>query len=254
MTGYFVTATHNIGVPIEQRRGIEFLDLNDYLVLVQAPIEQVGQALCQTRQVACWERNVYEREIELVEQSSAIIFQFRKHSWTIIQSSNFFPFGMSLYDEDAQSLSHWLHTKALSYLVSDTGGYFGYHLFNCGESLERFYYDENELIEVTDADADEMEFVGVPEFRSQLRPEKASEVKERDRALFGIGLFTACRIAKSVLCRQRMLRKPPCRKSSSSQLPFIAALARSNFCLLQLRLGDANSRLVQLPEGMNAAQ
>lgn len=178
MIGSFVTQTHNIGVPIEQRRGIEHLDLNDYLVLVQAPIEQVGQALCQTRQVDRWERDVYGREIEIVDQHSAIIFQFRRHPWTIIQSSIFFPFPMSLHDEDAQSLSRWLQTKALSYLVSDTGGYIGYHYFNCGESLERFYYDENELIEVTDADANEMEFIGVSEFRSQLRPKKAGEIDD----------------------------------------------------------------------------
>ena len=61
MIGYFPTQTHNECVLIEQRRGIELIDLNDYLVLVQAPIEQVGQALCWTRTVTRWERDALEQ-------------------------------------------------------------------------------------------------------------------------------------------------------------------------------------------------
>lgn len=178
MIGSFITQTHNKGVPLEQRRGIEFTDLNDYLILVQAPIEQVGQALSQVRQVVSWERDVYEREIELIDQGSGIIVQFRRHLWTIIQSSTFFPNQMSLYDEDAQSLSRWLHTKAIAYLISDTGGYIGYHLFNCGESLERFYKEPMEELEAQEYEyLDEQEFIGVCEFRSQLSQKEAHEIE-----------------------------------------------------------------------------
>jgi hypothetical protein len=44
MLGSFLIQTHNEGITREQRRGIEHTDLNDYLILVKAPIEQVGQA------------------------------------------------------------------------------------------------------------------------------------------------------------------------------------------------------------------
>lgn len=178
MIGSFVTQTHNKGIPIEQRRGIEFTDLNDYLVLVQAPIEQVGQALCQTREVTRWERDVYECEIELVNQKSFIIFQFRRHPWTIIQSSSFFPHWAFFHDGDAKSLSRWLHAKAINYLISDTGGYIGYHLFNCGESVERLYKEPMEDMVAEEYEyVDEMEFIGMCEFRSQLRPIEAHDIE-----------------------------------------------------------------------------
>lgn len=187
MLGSFLTQTKNQDFSIEQRRGIEYTDLNDRLVLVRSPIEQVGQALSQTLQIIRWERDVYERSIELVNQSSFIIFQFQRHPWTVIQSSSFFPHRILFHDEEAQSLSHWLHTKAIHYLVSDTGGYIGYHLFNCGESLEKLYKEPmeepiEEPIEETDAfkDEDEMEFQGVCQFQSQLRQLETNEIKDGD--------------------------------------------------------------------------
>lgn len=174
--GFCFTNTDNEGVPIEQRRGIELLDLNDYLILIQAPIEQVGQALCQTRQVTSWQRNVYEQEIELVDQESTLIFQFRKHHWTIIGLNWFFPNTMYLDDEAVQLLSAWMHTKAIIYLVSDGGGSTGYHFYNCGEFLERFSYDEDEPTEETNADEDETESMRVYKFCSQLRRKEAHEI------------------------------------------------------------------------------
>lgn len=179
MIGSFLTQTQNEGVPIKQRRGIEFIDLNDYLVLVQAPIEQVGQALCQTRQVARWGRDVYSRSIELVDQSSFIIFQFRGHPWTVIPSSSFFPHRIFFQDENAQSLSRWLHAKVIVYLVSDTGGFIGYHLFNCGESLEKLYKEPMEEMDAQEYEyLDEMEFIGMCKFRSQLRPLEAYDIED----------------------------------------------------------------------------
>ncbi|MBD2513053.1 hypothetical protein H6G91_38820 [Nostoc muscorum FACHB-395] len=54
------------GVPWERCRGIETTDVNDYLILIQAPIEKVAQAISQVRQVVVWERDVYEHEIEIL--------------------------------------------------------------------------------------------------------------------------------------------------------------------------------------------
>lgn len=181
MLGSFITQKHNEGIAVEQRRGIQFLDLNDYLVLGQSPIEQVVQGLCQTRQVNSWERDVYEREIELVEEGSCIIYQFQKHPWTIIQSSSFFPNRMPLQDQDALSLSDCLHTKAIAYLISDTGGYIGYHFFNCGESIEKFYKEPPEDLSVEEYESDEWfgnEFIGMCEFRSQLRQIEVYEIND----------------------------------------------------------------------------
>jgi len=180
MLGSFLTQTHNEGVPIEQRRGIEHGDLNDYLVLVLAPIEQVGQALSQMLQVDRWERDIYERKIEIVDQGSALIFKFRGHPWTIIGPSNFFPYPMNFQNEEAQSISGWLQTKVISYLISDTGGYIGYHFFKCGELLEKLYKeppDEMDPIEYESEDWEEG-FIGMCEFRSQLRETEVYEIED----------------------------------------------------------------------------
>lgn len=179
MEGFYLKQLQNPNVPIKERRGIEHLDLNDELILVQAPIEQVGQALSQMLQLNRWERDVYQRSIELVDQSSLLIFQFRRHPWTIIQSSGFFPHRILLKDEYAQSLSGLLCAKAIYYLISDTGGYIGYHFFNCGESLEKFYKEPPEVFGIEEyeyEDEDENEFIGMCEFRSQLSQKEVHEI------------------------------------------------------------------------------
>ncbi|KYC41327.1 hypothetical protein WA1_21710 [Scytonema hofmannii PCC 7110] len=170
------------GVSIEQRRGTENIDLNDYLVLVQSPIEQVGQAFIQMGLVDLWERDVYAREIELTNKRSFILFQFQRHPWTIIQSSNFFPHTIWLKDEYALLTSIWLHTKAIYYQVSDVCGHTGYHLYNCGESTERLYFEAKDFEEEMDANSSmrENEYrseEGIYQFRSQLRQIKAEDIQ-----------------------------------------------------------------------------
>jgi hypothetical protein len=216
--GFCFTQIHNEGVPIEQRRGIELLDLNDYLVLVQAPIEEVGQALCQTRQVASWQRNVYEHEIELIDQESTILVQFRKHPWTIIGLNWFLPNTMYLDDEAVQSLSAWMHTKAITYLVSDGGGHTGYHFFNDGESLERLYCGEDVPVEETNADVDEIESMVACEFRSQLRQKEAHEIgywstfineflQEQDAYVPACKLETSLKVGQKVTLKMKGIER-----------------------------------------------
>ncbi len=110
------------GIFWEQCRGIESIDLNDNLILVQAPIEQVAQSFKQVRQVARWERDVYGREIEILGCTFAV-FQLRGHSWTVLHQLTFLHKQVPLGEKDIQLLSGLLHTKAIYYLVSDTSGY-----------------------------------------------------------------------------------------------------------------------------------
>lgn len=165
------TYTRREEVPIEQCRGMEFIDLNDDLLLVQAPIEQVGQACCQILPVNRWERDVYGRKVEIIDQRCFLFFQFKGHTWTLIQSNSFLPRGFLFQDNHAQSLSISLHAKAISYQISDTGGFIGYHLYNCGESMERFYYEYSEQ----EIDEDRA-IPGIYQFQSRLRQLTAKEI------------------------------------------------------------------------------
>ena len=60
---------------VEQRRGIETIDRNQNLLLVRAPIESVAQRLSRARRADVWERDIYDREIEITAESY-IVFQF----------------------------------------------------------------------------------------------------------------------------------------------------------------------------------
>ncbi len=133
------------GIPLEQCRGIEHIDLNDSLFLVQAPIEQVAQAFSQFPQLVLWERDAYEHEIEILGYG-LMVFQFRGHPWTLIHQLNFMtyqsPLQIPFKDEDIELLSRSLHTKAICYQISDSSHNIGYHLYDCGESIESYTQKE----------------------------------------------------------------------------------------------------------------
>ena len=150
------------GIPLKQCRGIEHTDLNDSLFLVQAPIEHVAQAFSPFPQLVLWQRDVYEREIEILGYG-LMVFQFRGHPWTLIHQLNFMPYQSPLQipfrDEDMESLSKLLHTKAICYQISDTSHTIGYHLYDCGESIEELYAEGENC-----------------QFQSRLRQLKAEDI------------------------------------------------------------------------------
>ncbi|MEH2058031.1 MAG: hypothetical protein V7K97_18085 [Nostoc sp.] len=170
------------GVPWEQCRGIETTDVNDYLILIQAPIEKVAQAISQVRQVVVWERDVYEHEIEILAYGF-IIFQFRGHSWTVISQASSIGYSVTLDEEDAQSLSNLLHTKAICYLISDTGLKIGYKFYNCNELLEELYFTSeiegefDDEYEEEEEEDDDTKIEGTYHFQSHLRQLNAKDIE-----------------------------------------------------------------------------
>lgn len=119
---------------LSQNRGIESFDLNQTVVLVQAPVEAVAQAFAKLKQTTVWKQNAYGQEVPAAE-AGVLIFRFRDHCWTIIT-----PAIRRLEEQpdvaDARLLSAQLHTKALYYAASDTTGAIAYELFNDGQSRE----------------------------------------------------------------------------------------------------------------------
>ncbi len=67
-------------VQVQNLRGIQSFETNDYMILVQTPVASVGE-LFHHLYSGRWERDVYGREIQDVDQGF-IIMQFRGHSWT----------------------------------------------------------------------------------------------------------------------------------------------------------------------------
>lgn len=126
---------------IEQRRGIETIDRNQNLLLVRAPIESVAQRLSRARRADVWERDIYDRPIEITAESY-IVFQFRGHPWTIVEQLNHQPGSLVFGEGDAITLSNFLSTRAIYYKCSDTCGYIGYNCYDGGAFAEMLYFEE----------------------------------------------------------------------------------------------------------------
>ena len=128
-------------ISIEERRGIESIDRNQNLLLVRAPIESVAQRLSRARRADVWERDIYDREIEITAESY-IVFQFRGHPWTIVEQVKYQPGQLVFGEGDAITLSNFLFTRAIYYKCSDTCGYIGYNCYDGGTFAEMLYFEE----------------------------------------------------------------------------------------------------------------
>jgi hypothetical protein len=127
---------------LEQKRGIESIDLNQTFVFVKAPIETVASAFVRVRQADRWEQDVYDREIVTTGQGF-IVFQFQEQTWTSIYNFGFVPGCTPLDKKDTQTLSSLLQTRTVYYRVSDTGGYIGYELYENGNFIETLDFEED---------------------------------------------------------------------------------------------------------------
>ena len=123
--------------PVAVWRGLVSDNLNDFLILVQATVDEVAAAFCQVRGATVWEKDVFEHEVELTNQCF-VVFQFTGHPWTLIHEENVYSWSKSLNREDAEAISQHLRAKAIYYGVSDTAGAIGYDLYQSGSLMESF--------------------------------------------------------------------------------------------------------------------
>lgn len=141
-------------IPVSQWRGIDSINLNDHCVIVKAPIEKVSQALYQIRAANIWQKDVFEKEIEITNICFTV-FQFPGHSWTVIRDQNITISYSSLNPElikkqwqhqinknDAKAISQLLQTQAIYFICSDTADTICYEIFDNGEPVEEFYFCE----------------------------------------------------------------------------------------------------------------
>jgi len=135
---------------IEERRGIETIDRNQNLLLVRAPIESVAEKFSRARRADVWERDIYDRPIEITAESY-IVFQFRGHPWTIVEQVKYQPGQLVFGEGDAITLSNFLSTRAIYYKCSDTCGYIGYNCYDGGAFAEMLYFEaEMDLLFLSD--------------------------------------------------------------------------------------------------------
>ncbi len=135
---------------IEERRGIETIDRNQNILLVRAPIESVAEKFSRARRADVWERDIYDREIEITTESY-IVFQFRGHPWTIVEKLTYRPGSLVFGVGDALTLSWFLSTRAIYYTGSDTCGYIGYNCYDGGAFAEMLYFEaEMDLLFLSD--------------------------------------------------------------------------------------------------------
>ncbi len=162
------------GIDLKDCRGYETEDVNDYLVLVQAPIEQTAQAIAQIKQIRSWQHDVYGQEIE-VANYGILAFQLLNHSWTVVRELSTQSQYILFEENEANSISNLLHSKAITFSVSDSANRIGYDFYQCGQCIEKFCFSsdsEEELLENDDEHEDEDEddqWYGNYQFQSQIR-------------------------------------------------------------------------------------
>jgi hypothetical protein len=144
---------------LSQCRGIETIDRNQLIILVKESVESSARAFSLLKQMTVWERDAYNREI-VINQDSTFVFKLQEHLWSIIFKASLLSNKSILLCEDAQSLSRILSTDAIYYRGSDTMGISHYHFFSNGISAEKFHYED-----------------GTAEFHSLLRQIDVSEIR-----------------------------------------------------------------------------
>lgn len=122
-----------------ERRGIESIDRNAWIVLVKVPLDQLSSVLAQRATES--RRDVLGSEIEVVG-SFAFTYQLVGHDWSIVPDP---PMGSGLAQRhELAALSRQLGQPIIELSLSDTSGRIGYNLFERGKLVEHFEGQEND--------------------------------------------------------------------------------------------------------------
>lgn len=125
--------------PWSQRRGIESIDRNSWIVLARVPLAQLSAVLAEKAVES--RRDVLGTEIE-VRGSFAFAYQLVGHNWSIVSK----PPSESTLTERSElaALSARLGQPVIELGVSDTSATVGYNLFEGGKLIEHFEGQEYE--------------------------------------------------------------------------------------------------------------
>lgn len=177
----------SLGVPEEdlsELRGVASFDVNESAVLVRASIDEVTEAFRQVRKASKVDKDVYDRTVISTDRCF-IVYQFRGHPWTTIQTVHADSLDDEVQAEDALNLSQQLKTQTIFYLNSDTAMSVFYALFDKGRQIELLDYGDDEEQEYADWREDvegdvEIEDHGmdVPRFVSAIRDVKPAEITD----------------------------------------------------------------------------
>lgn len=162
----FIQRSENIS--LQEVRGAGSYDINLRIILVQALVESVSQAFVSIKDMNVWERNVYEREIE-IRRNSAFIFQLKGYSWSLIYIPYFsaekidptelnpqeiekiiyspLELQLTLLESDALRISEFLKTDVIFYSASDILGLAEYQIYRNSVLEEKFFFQEGSSIE-----------------------------------------------------------------------------------------------------------
>jgi hypothetical protein len=163
--GFYRTAQNTI--PLTQRRGIESIDLNEDLILIQASIKDVSETAQYQFQMSL-ERDIWGMSIN-TNQQGIIILQLCGHPWTLVIPLPPRPYIFVPGDGSAitNTFSDSLNTKSISYHISDTEGSLSYQLFEKGKLIERLNFNYNDGINTKHIGCNQT--FGCAEFESQIR-------------------------------------------------------------------------------------
>lgn len=163
------------GLALEDLRGVNSFDVDEFWLLIQTDVERAAEAFVHVRQAEDWQRDVFDREVQLTD-NCFLVSRLRGHVWTLICSLRSTDHRQWLSNDDAKKMSARIGVKAIFYGNSDTACAVGYALYDSGELAELF--DDNcDFDDELSSDGDGEEATseaagqrdGGPRFHSTLR-------------------------------------------------------------------------------------
>ncbi len=122
------------GPSAESLRGVGQPEASELVLLVKAPIQQVSRAFEVRRCATTFQEDILDGEELAIRDEGFLIYQFRGHPWTLVQSPLIDR--RALHPGDAADLSRRLEADAILYEVCDADDYFRYRLYRDGELVE----------------------------------------------------------------------------------------------------------------------
>ena len=136
--GKFIWEKNNI--PLNDRIGLDHIDINQYVVLVLSPVDKLVEAIEKTSTIY-WEKNIYGRKIRLAKKSY-VLLKLLGHTWTVVCVPSFSR-KTELGHENARLYSKILNTKSIFFERSDSDPSMGYYFYEGGDLIEQFFYTES---------------------------------------------------------------------------------------------------------------
>ncbi len=170
---------------VENARGLATPDVNEFALLIKAPLDPVSEAFADIRSARKLEKDIGGRPV-VTPAEGYLSFRLKGHEWTLIEALYYDIMTQAgLTEKDAQRLSERLGAPVIFFQMSDTAYAIGYRFYENGQEIESFSFspgygefEEPEGDYGPEETAEDLEEDLVIEFESQRRTVESDRLNE----------------------------------------------------------------------------